>query len=72
MSAVLHMFDIEARLMRCSLHLELEVEMLKMVPRSCGYMVDIARIYKGLNDAYQNSVYSNFLYLCKFAGFTTQ
>lgn len=47
-----HVFDIEARLMTC-LHFELKVEMLKVVPRSCGYMVDIARIYKRLNDAYQ-------------------
>lgn len=59
-SAVLHMFDIEARLMTCSLHLELKVEMFKVVPRSCGYMVDIARIYKRLNDAYQKSMYTNF------------
>lgn len=53
MSAVLHMFDIEARLMTSSLHLELKVEIFKAVPRSCGYMIDIARIYKRLNDAYQ-------------------
>lgn len=37
MSAVFHMFDIEARLMTCSLHLELKVEIFKVVPRSCGY-----------------------------------
>lgn len=72
MSALLHMFDIEARLMTCSLHLELKVEMFKVVPRSCGYMVDITRIYKRLNDAYQKSMYTNFSYLCKFAGFKTQ
>lgn len=53
MSAVLHIFDIEARLMTSSLHLELEVEIFKAVPRSCGYMIDIARIYNRLNDAYQ-------------------
>lgn len=48
MSAVLHMFDIDPRLMTCSLHLELKVEMFKVVLRSCGYMVDIARINRRL------------------------
>lgn len=60
MSAVLHMFDIEARLTTCSLRLELKVEMFKVVPWSWGYMVDIARIYKRVNDAYQKSMYTNF------------
>lgn len=45
MSAVLLMFDIETRLMTGSLHLELKVETFKVVPKSCGYRVDSARIY---------------------------
>lgn len=53
MSPVLHMFDIETRLMTGSLHLKMKVEMFKVVPRSCGYMVDSAKIYSRLNDAYQ-------------------
>lgn len=44
MSAALHKFDIETRLVTGSLHLELKVEMFKVVPRSCGCTVDSARI----------------------------
>lgn len=44
MSAALHKFDIETRLVTGSLHLELKVEMFKVVPRSCGCTIDSARI----------------------------